>query len=87
MAAANMKRVLVVEAVDEAGLSLLRARPDIEFEVVTDNLQARMEEEIQEVNGITLRRMPLPADLIEQARASVSSRAMALATMPSTWPH
>ena len=75
MAAANMKRVLVVEAVDEAGLSLLRARPDIEFEVVTDNLQARMEEEIQEVDGITLRRMPLPADLIEQAsRLRVVSR-------------
>ena len=41
---ANIKKTLVGEAVNEAGLSLLHARPDIEFEVITDNLQARMEE-------------------------------------------
>jgi D-3-phosphoglycerate dehydrogenase len=75
MAEANMKRVLVVESVDEAGLELLRARPDIEFEVITDKLQACMDERIQEFDGVTLRRMPLPAHLIDKAsRLRVVSR-------------
>ena len=75
MADANMKKVLVVETVDEAGLSLLRERPDVEFEVITDHLEARMEEKVPEVDGVTLRRMPMTAQLIERSsRLRVVSR-------------
>ncbi len=75
MAEANMKRVLVVESVNDAGLALLRARADIEFEVITDNLQSYMDEKIHEFDGVTLRRMPMTAQLIEKApRLCVVSR-------------
>ena len=71
----NMKKVLVVEPIDEAGLSLLRARPDIEFEVLIDNFQTCLEEKIHEIDGITLRRASLSARLIKQAnRLQVVSR-------------
>jgi len=70
-----MKRVLVVESIDDAGLALLRARADIEFVVITDNLRAYMDENLHEFDGVTLRRMPLTARLIEKApRLYVVSR-------------
>lgn len=62
-------RVLVVEAFDEAGMSLLEARPDIQVDVVAGPSAADFEERLAAADAVTLRMAPFDADLIARAPA------------------
>jgi D-3-phosphoglycerate dehydrogenase / 2-oxoglutarate reductase len=65
--ASNMHKVLVVEPFHEEGMRVLRARPDLEVEVIDAPSEAEIAARIGDAAGITLRAAKLPAHLIEQA--------------------
>jgi D-3-phosphoglycerate dehydrogenase / 2-oxoglutarate reductase len=65
--AANTHKVLVVEPFHEDGMRLLRARPDLEIEVIEEPSETEIAAAIAEAEGITLRTARLPARLIDRA--------------------
>jgi D-3-phosphoglycerate dehydrogenase / 2-oxoglutarate reductase len=65
--ASNMHKVLVVEPFHEEGMRLLRARPDLELEVIDSPQEALIAARIADAEAITLRAGRLGAGLIARA--------------------
>ena len=63
-----MAKVLVAGALDEAGLRLLDARPNIHYEVVNDATAADLDARIADFDAIVLRLTPFDASTIAKAR-------------------
>ena len=71
----NRKKVLVIQRIAQPALDLLAARDDIEFQVLTDTSAASIAACVGEVDAITIRDAPLPAEAIAGAsRLKVISR-------------
>lgn len=64
-----MKRVLVTEPIHDVGLSLLRARPDIELIEVPDVEPQTLSEAVAGVHGIAVRSAYLTAEILGKANA------------------
>jgi len=65
--ASNRYKVLVVEPIHEEGLQLLRARPDLEVELLESTAEADILAHLRDAAAVTLRAGRLPARLVEQA--------------------
>ena len=63
------KKVLVIQPIHDAGLDLLRARDDIEFEVTNRISEADLIERVRGVHGITVRTAVISRPIIEAADA------------------
>ena len=71
----NKYKVLVMQALPEAGMALFRARPDVDVEVVPEGSEADLLARIGEADGITLRVSPFTARIIDAAsRLRIASR-------------
>lgn len=73
--APNRKKVVIVGAVHAAGMRLLEARDDIDFEVIEDGSEANLIERLKDADGVTLRAAKMTARVIAAAeRLRVVSR-------------
>jgi phosphoglycerate dehydrogenase-like enzyme len=73
--APNRKKVVIVGAVHPAGMRLLEARDDIDFEVTEDGSEANLIEKLKDADGVTLRAAKMTAKVIAAAeRLRVVSR-------------
>ncbi len=63
------KKVLVIQPIHDAGLDLLRARDDVEFEVTSRISEAELMEQVRGVHGITVRTAVISRPIIEAADA------------------
>jgi D-3-phosphoglycerate dehydrogenase len=71
----NRLKVLVAGRIHDDGLALLKARPDVDWEVVEGGALAEVEARIAEVDAIVVRTTPIRAPLIAKAkRLKVVSR-------------
>ena len=64
----NRKKVLVIQRIAQPALDMLSARDDIEFEVLTDTSVDNIAARSVDVDAITIRDAPLPAEAIAGAR-------------------
>ena len=64
----NRKKVLVIQRIAQPALDILSARDDIEFEVLTDTSVDNIAARSVDVDAITIRDAPLPAEAIAGAR-------------------
>lgn len=64
----NRLKVLVAGRIHEDGLALLRARPDVDWELLDPGTPAEIEARIADVDAIVVRTAPIRAPLIAQAR-------------------
>ncbi len=64
----NRKKVLVIQRIAQPALDLLAARDDIEFQVLTDTSVASIAAHVGDVDAITIRDAPLPAEALAQVR-------------------
>ncbi|HWL67842.1 MAG TPA: hydroxyacid dehydrogenase [Geminicoccus sp.] len=62
-----MPHVLVVGRVVEAGLAVLRAAPGVTFEMIEESDPAAVRARLPETNGLLVRTMPMPPDLLDAA--------------------
>lgn len=62
-----MKKVLVIQSMHEAGMDLLRGRPDVEMELIENLPVEAVRERIADVHGIAVRTMVLTEDLLKDA--------------------
>jgi D-3-phosphoglycerate dehydrogenase / 2-oxoglutarate reductase len=70
-----MPRILIIQPFHERGMALLQARDDIEFEIVDGKSEAELAAKIRDADAATIRTVPLPAAVIDQAeRLKVVSR-------------
>jgi D-3-phosphoglycerate dehydrogenase / 2-oxoglutarate reductase len=70
-----MPRILIIQPFHERGTALLQARDDIEFEIVDGKSEAELAAKIRDADAATIRTVPLPAAVIDQAeRLKVVSR-------------
>ena len=64
----NRKKVLVIQRIAQPALDLLSERDDITFEVLTDTSAAAIAARVSDVDAITIRDAPLPAEALVGAR-------------------
>ena len=64
----NRKKVLVVQRIAQQALDLLSERDDVSFEVLTDTSAAAIAARVGDVDAITIRDAPLPAEALAGAR-------------------
>jgi D-3-phosphoglycerate dehydrogenase len=70
-----IRRVLVVQPLHPTAIAMLDARPDIEYEVVTDLSEQNLLAHVADIDAMTLRDGHLPASVVEAApRLKVISR-------------
>jgi D-3-phosphoglycerate dehydrogenase len=62
-----MPKVLVVQPIHDDGMALLRARPDVEVEVLNSTDAAEIAARIADADAVTMRTALLPAPIIERA--------------------
>lgn len=63
------KKVLIIQPIHDAGLEILRARDDVEFEVTTRTSEAELIDQIRGVHGITVRTAVITRPVVEAADA------------------
>jgi D-3-phosphoglycerate dehydrogenase len=70
-----MPKILIIQLFHERGMALLEARDDIEFEIIDGKSEAELADKIRDADAATIRTVPLPAAVIDQAeRLKVVSR-------------
>jgi D-3-phosphoglycerate dehydrogenase len=70
-----MAKVLIIQRFHERGMALLHARDDIHCEIVDGRSEAELADRIRDADAVTIRTVPLPAAVIDQAvRLKVVSR-------------
>src|SRR5262245_42693728 len=62
-----MPRILIIQPCHERGMAFLQARDDIEFEIVDGTSEAELATKIRDADAATIRTVPLPAAVIDQA--------------------
>ena len=62
-----MKRILVVQPIRPEGLKLFEARPDIEYQVLTDVSAENLIRNIPDADALTVRDAKLPAEVLQKA--------------------
>ena len=71
----NRYKVLVMQALPEAGMALFRARPDVDVEVMPTASEAEVLPKIGDADGVTLRVQPFSQRIIEAApKLRIASR-------------
>ena len=59
-----MKKILIIQDINEKGKELLKKHPDYEFEVIEDVNDPSLKEKIKDCDGASLRTAKLPAEII-----------------------
>ena len=62
-----MKRILVIQRLHPEALRLLRERPDVTFEVITDTSPDSLANHIADADAVTIRDAPLPEQVLRAA--------------------
>ncbi len=70
-----MPRILVIQAIHDDGMAMLRARDDVTFEVVDGKSVPEMQAKIADAEGVTIRTAMLPGEVLARGeRLKVVSR-------------
>ena len=63
-----MKKILIIQDINEKGLELLKNHPDYEFEVIEDINDPSLKDKIIDCDGASLRTAKLPGEIINLAK-------------------